>query len=295
MRNSLLWVYEGQTQYWGEVLAARAGLLSKEQALDALAETAANYQRRPGREWKPLQDTANDPIIAMRRMIPWRSWQRSEDYYSEGELLWLDADTLIRELSGGEKSLDGFARAFFGIGNGKWDSMTYTFGDVVKTLNAVQPHNWAEFLHERLYSNSYSPLEGITRGGYKLIYSDTPTDYFKKMEARRKLADLTFSLGLIVDKESKLIDVLWGGPAHSAGLTVGTQIIAIDGVAYESDRLKEIVNDAKKNSAPIEFLVKNGDRYSTISIDYHEGLRYPHLERDVSVPARLDEILAPRK
>jgi predicted metalloprotease with PDZ domain len=295
MRNSLLWVYEGQTQYWGEVLAARAGLLSKEQALDALAETAAIYQQRPGREWKSLQDTTNDPIVAMRRMIPWRSWQRSEDYYSEGELLWFDADTLIRELSGGEKSLDDFARAFFGIGNGKWDPVTYTFDDVVRTLDAVQPHNWADFLHRHLNSNSYSPLEGITRGGYKLIYSDTPSDYFKKMEKRRKLTDLTYSLGLIVDKENKLTGVLWGGPAHSAGLTVGTQIIAVDGVTYDSDRLKEIVSDAKKNSAPIELLVKNGDRYSTISIDYHEGLRYPHLERAVGVPARLDEILAPRK
>jgi predicted metalloprotease with PDZ domain len=295
MRNSLLWVYEGQTQYWGEVLAARAGLLSKEQTFDALADTAAVYQQRPGREWKSLQDTTNDPIVAMRRAIPWRSWQRSEDYYSEGQLLWLDADTLIRELSGGEKSLDDFARSFFGIGDGKWDPVTYTFEDVTRTLNAVQPYDWAGFLRRHLDSNNFSPLDGVTRGGYKLVYSDTPSDYFKKAEKRRKVTDLTFSLGLIVDKENKLTGVLWGGPAHSAGLTVGTQIVAVDGVAYESDRLKELVSDAKKNSAPIEFLVKNGDRYSTLSVDYHEGLRYPHLERDVSVPARLDEILAPRK
>jgi predicted metalloprotease with PDZ domain len=204
MRNSLLWIYEGQTQYWGYVLAARAGLLTKEQALDALAGTAANVQLRPGREWKSLQDTTNDPIIAMRRAIPSRSWQRSEDYYLEGELVWLDVDTLIRELSDGKKSLDDFARGFFGIKSGQWVPETYDFDAVVETPNAVQPYNWTAFLHERLESQGAAPLDGIARGGYKLVYSDTPSDYFRKMETRRKATDLTFSLGLVVGRENKL-------------------------------------------------------------------------------------------
>jgi predicted metalloprotease with PDZ domain len=295
MRDSLLWVYEGQTQYWGHVLAARAGLWTKQQALDALADVAAVYAHRSGREWKSLQDTTNDPIIANRRAIPWRSWQRSEDYYSEGELVWLDADTLIRERSGGKKSLDDFARGFFGISNGSWVSETYAFDDVVSTLNTVQPYNWADFLRARLETHDReAPLDGIERGGYRLVYSDTPSDYFKKAETRRKLTDLTFSLGLAVGKESKLTDVLWGGPAYTAGLTIGTQIVAVDGVTYDSERLKEIVKGAKTNNAAIELLVKNGDRYSTVRIDYHEGLRYPHLERDANVPPRLDQILDPR-
>jgi predicted metalloprotease with PDZ domain len=295
MRDSLLWVYEGQTQYWGHVLAARAGLWTKQQALDVLAEVAAVYSHRVGREWKSLQDTTNDPIIASRRAIPWRSWQRSEDYYSEGELVWLDADTLIRERSGGERSLDDFASAFFGINNGNLAAETYTFVDVINTLNAVYPYDWVEFLHARLESHQReAPLDGIARGGYRLVYSDTPSDYFKKTETRRKLTDLTFSLGLVVGKESKLTDVLWDGPAYAAGLTVGTQIVAVDGVTYDSDRLKEIVKGAKTNTAAIELLVKNGDRYSTVRIDYHEGVRYPHLERDPSVPPRLDQILDPR-
>src|SRR5215471_13670730 len=295
MRDSLLWVYEGQTQYWGHVLAARAGLWTKEQALDILAEVAAVYAHRIGRAWKSLQDTTNDPIIAGRRAIPWRSWQRSEDYYSEGELVWLDADTLIRERSGGEKSLDDFAGAFFGINNGDWESVTYTFDDVVNTLNAVYPYDWADFLHTRLENHrSEAPLDGIARGGYKLVYSDTPSDTFKKTEARRRFTDLTFSLGLVVGRESKLTDVLWDGPAYAAGLTVGTQIVAVNGVTYDSDRLKETVKGAKTDSAPIELLVKNGDRYTTMRIDFHGGLRYPHLERDPGVPPRLDQILAPR-
>jgi predicted metalloprotease with PDZ domain len=201
---------------------------------------------------------------------------------------------LIRELSDGKKSLDDFARAFFGIKSGQWTPETYDFDDVVQTLNAVQPHDWAAFLHERLESHGAAPLDGIARGGYKLTYSDTPSDYFKKAEARRKATDFTFSLGFVVGPESRLTDVLWGGPAHTAGLTVGTQIIAVDGIAYDNDRLKDIVKAAKTNSAAIEFLIKNGDRYSTVRIDYHDGLRYPHLERDASVPARLDRILDPR-
>jgi predicted metalloprotease with PDZ domain len=294
MRNSLLWVYEGQTQYWGYVLAARSGLVTKEQALDQLAITAAVYQHRKGREWKALQDTTNDPIIASRRPIPWRSWQRSEDYYAEGELVWLDVDTLIRELSGGQKSLDDFARAFFGIDDGSWEPRTYTFDDVVATLNAVQPHDWVAFLRARLDRHDGAPFDGLARGGYTLTYSDTASDYFKKMEARRKIADFSYSLGFVVGRENKLGDVLWDGPAYRAGLTAGTQLVAVDGISYDKDRLQAIIKAAKTDNAAIELLVKNGDRYTTVWIDYHEGLRYPHLTREANVPARLDEILAPR-
>jgi predicted metalloprotease with PDZ domain len=295
MRDSLLWVYEGQTQYWGHVLAARSRLWTRDQALDFFAAVAAVFAHRSGRAWKSLQDTTNDPITAGRRPIPWRSWQRSEDYYAEGELIWLDADTLIRERSGGEKSLDDFARAFFGIKNGDWAPETYTFGDVVNVLNAVYAYDWADFLHTRLENHQReAPLDGITRGGYRLVYSDAPSDTFKKTETRRKITDLTFSLGLVVGRENKVTDVLWEGPAFRAGLTAGTQIVAVNGVSYDSDRLKEIINSAKTNSEAIELLVKNGDRYTTVRLGYHGGLRYPRLERDSSVPPRLDEILAAR-
>jgi predicted metalloprotease with PDZ domain len=294
MRDSLLWVYEGQTQYWGFVLAARSGLLTKDQAIDAIAATAAAFQHRVGREWRSLQDTTNDPIIEMRRPLPWRSWQRSEDYYSEGELIWLDVDTLIRELSNGQRSLDDFARAFFGISDGKYEPETYTFADVVSALNAVRPYDWEKFLRVRLDGHAGAPLDGLARGGYSLTYSDAPTDYFKKLETRRKIVDLTYSLGFVVGRESKLVDVLWDGPAHAAGLTAGTQIVAVNGVTYDSDRLRDIVKHSGSDTAPIELLVKNGDRYSTIRIDYHDGARYPHLTRIPDTPARLDQILAPR-
>jgi predicted metalloprotease with PDZ domain len=296
MRDSLLWVYEGQTQYWGYVLAARSGLVSAEQARDQLAYTAAIFQHRVGRDWKSLQDTTNDPIIAGRRPIPWRSWQRGEDYYQEGELMWLDADTLIREASNGQKSLDDFAGAFFGVDDGQWlTPKTYTFDDVVAALNAVHPHDWAAFLRARLDRHDGPPLDGLARGGYTLTYTDTATDYFKKLETRRRIADFTFSLGFIVGRENKLVDVLWNGRAQQAGLTVGTQLIAVNGEAYDKDRLMAMIKAAKTDAAPLEFIVKNGNRYSTVRIDYHDGLRYPRLIRHTDVPARLDVILAPRQ
>jgi predicted metalloprotease with PDZ domain len=295
MRDSLLWVYEGQTQYWGFVLSARAGLLTKQQTLDAIAATAAVYDHRVGREWRAMQDTTNDPIAAMRRPLPWRSWERSEDYYSEGELMWLDADTLIREKSVGQRSLDDFAKAFFGVNDGSFVPSTYVFDDVVKTLNAVQPYDWATFLRERLDGHGPgAPLDGITRGGYKLVYTDTPSSYFKDAEVRRKVSDLTYSLGMTIAAEGKLSDVLWEGPAYKAGLTVGTQIIAVNGIALDADQLKSAIKDANKTKATIELLVKNGDRYRTVKIDYHDGLRYPHLEREGSAAGSLDQILTPR-
>jgi len=295
MRDSLLWVYEGQTQYWGLVLAARAGLLTKQQALDAIAATAALYDHRVGREWRTLQDTTNDPIAALRRPLPWRSWERSEDYYSEGQLMWLDADTLIREKSDDTKSLDDFAHLFFGVNNGSFVPVTYVFDDVVKALNTVQPNDWASFLRARLDSHGPgAPLDGLTHGGYKLIYTDTPSEFFKNAEMRRKVTDLTYSVGMVIGSDGRLSDVLWDGPAYKSGLTVGTQIIAVGGIAYDMDRLKAAIKEAKPAGPAIELLVKNSNRFRTVKIDYHDGLRYPHLEREASTPARLDQILAPR-
>jgi len=295
MRGSLLWVYEGQTQYWGFVLAGRSGLLSKQEALDALAATAATYAYRIGREWRPVEDTTNDPVIASRRPQPWLSFQRSEDYYSEGQLVWLDADTLIREKSGGKRSLDDFAKAFFGIENGSWTPVPYTFDDVVAALNAVQPYDWAKFLNERINQVAPKPpLDGLARAGWKLVYTDTPTDYFRSVEGRRKATDLTYSLGLVLGRDADITQVQWEGPAFKAGLTLGAKLLAVNGIAYDAERLKEAINDAKKGG-PLSLLVKSGDHYKTVDIDYRGGLRYPRLERIEGTPDLLTTIYAPKK
>ena len=292
MRDSLLWVYEGQTQFWGEVLATRSGLWTKQQGLDALAGAGASMDHHVGRQWRPLADTTDDPITAMRRPIPWRSWQRSEDYYVEGELIWLDADTLIREKTGGRKSLDDFARAFFGIDDGSYVTVTYNFDDVVRALNAVLPYDWAAFLHARVDAIAPTPLDGFKRGGYRLVYTETPSDYFKSNEKSRKITDLGYSLGLILDNKGAVSDVQWDSPAFNAGVTVGSEIVAVNGTAYDGDHLKAAVRSAKSSPAPIQLLVKRGDRYTTLALNYNGGLRYPHLERIPGTPALLDAVLA---
>jgi predicted metalloprotease with PDZ domain len=295
MRDSLLWVYEGQTQYYGQVLQARAGFLTRQQALDSLAVTAATYDARAGRNWRNLQDTTNDPIIARRRAIPWTSWQRSEDYYSEGQLLWLEVDTLIRQLSGNRRSLDTFARAFFGINDGDWGQVTYTFEDIVSGLNAVEPHDWRAFLRQRLDETTpRAPLDGLERGGYRLIYTETPTDFAKANESRRKVTDLTFSLGAVVDSTGKITSVMWDGPIFRAGLSSDVQIVAVNNIAFDGEKLKAAVKATRENGPPVELLIKQGDRYSSIRLDYHDGLRYPRLERINGTRALLDNILEPR-
>ena len=296
MRDSLLWVYEGQTQYWGYVLAARSGLLTKQQALDAIAGTAATFDNRIGREWRAMQDTTEDPILSMRRPQSWTSWQRSEDYYSEGQLIWLDADTKIRELTHGQKSLDDFAKAFFGVHNGSFVTDPYTFEDVVATLNSVTPYDWTTFLRTRLDGHGPgAPLDGLARGGYHLVYGETETAYEKSANMRRKTEDFTYSLGLNVGHDGNIGNVLWNSPAFKAGLEPGAQIVAVNGIAFDPDDLMDAVRASKTATAPVQLLIKDGKHYRTVAIDYHGGLRYPRLERDASVPARLDDILAPRK
>jgi predicted metalloprotease with PDZ domain len=296
MRDSLLWVYEGQTQYWGYVLAARSGLMSKQDTLDAIALTAATYDHRVGREWKALEDTTNDPIVSQRRPLSWLSWQRSEDYYSEGQLIWLDADTLIRERSGGKRSLDDFARLFFGVDNGSFVTHTYVFEDVVRALNTVEPYDWASFLKTRLLGHGPgAPLDGLKRGGYRLVYTEFQSPYAKSAEARRHTADFMYSLGFSVNKDGQLTDVQWDGPAFKAGLTADTQLIAVNGLNYDADLLKRAVTAAKSGGDPVDLVVKINNHIRSVKIDYHDGLKYPHLEKIAAGEPALDAILAPRK
>jgi predicted metalloprotease with PDZ domain len=292
MQDSLLWVYEGQTQFWGVVLGARSGLLTKEETLGALANTAARLDTDAGRSWRPLTDTTDDPIISQRRPKGWRSWQRSEDYYNEGLLIWLDADSMIRELSQGKRSLDDFARAFFGVNDRAWGELTYTFDDIVKTLNSVQTNDWATFLRTRVDQiNERAPLEGFTRGGYNLVYTDTPTDWFKSNEKARKITDLTYSGGLVLGRDGDISEVAWDSPAFNAGLTVGTKLVAVNGRSLDTEELKAAI---KAKKSPLSLLVKTGDIYRTVSFNYDGGLRYPKFEKTGEGPSSLDALLAPK-
>jgi predicted metalloprotease with PDZ domain len=296
MQDSLLWVYEGQTQYWGFVLAARSGLWNAEQTRDAIAMVAANYaDNRPGLGWRNVQDTTNDPIIAQRRPLAYRNYQMSEDYYSAGQLIWLAVDAKLRELTHEKRTLDDFAHAFFGVDDGSYMVKTYVFDDVVHALNGIAAYDWAAFLRERVDAHA-PPLDGIAGSGWKLVYTDKQSAFQKAAETSRKSIDYSTSIGLIVaTKDGKINDVRWDGPAFKAGIASSSTLVAVNGHEFKPERLKDAIVAAKGGNAPVELLVKNGDEYKTVHVDYREGLRYPHLERIGGTPDRLNAILAPLK
>lgn len=298
MRDDLLWVYEGLTEYWGYVLSARAGMRSPEATRDSMAGIAASFETDPGRKWRPLVDTTNQPTMSQRRPVPWVTLQRQEDYYMEGLLIWLDADTKIRELSNGQKSLDDFAKAFYGIDNGSFVTHTYTFEDVVDALNKVQPFDWTNFFRTRVYDlHPEVPEGGFTQGGYKLVYNDTPPAWERRggggagAAAGRFGVSYATSLGLSVMPDGTIAQVVWDGPAFKAGLVEGAQIVAIDGDVFAAPKLKDAIVKAEKGTEPITLIVKENNTVKTVSLDYHDGLRVPHLERVESTPDRLDDIL----
>jgi predicted metalloprotease with PDZ domain len=262
---------------------------------DALAMVAATYaDNRPGLSWRNVQDTTNDPIIASRAPRAYRNYQMSEDYYSAGQMIWLEADALIRNQTNDKKSLDNFAKAFFGVNDGEWKVQnTYTFDDVVATLNGVMPYDWAKFLRDRL-DGKVGLTGGIEASGWKLVYQDEPNGLAKSRDSRGG-ADFVYSLGLSIDKDGKIGDVRWDSPAFNAGLGSGTTVVAVDGQEYDKDLLEDAVKAAKTGKAPIQLMVKEFDRYRTVSIDYHGGLRYPHLERIEGKPDRLSAIFAAKK
>ena len=296
MVGELLWVYEGLTQYLGDVLAARSGIWSAEQYRGYLAASAAEMDARPGRTWRNIQDTATAAqVLGAGGSSEWDNWRLGLDYYPEGELLWLDVDTTIREKTKGKKTLNDFVAAFHGLGGNTAPKVVpYTFDDVVTGLNAVVPNDWAAFLRERLDSHeAHAPLGGIERGGYKLLYGESSNVFSKSVEALTDSASFWYSIGAGVGKTGTIRDVLKDGPADKAGVAPGMKIVAVNGRAFTPDLLKAALKDAKGSGPAIELITENTGYFRMIRVDYHEGERYPYLERVDGTPDRLDEILKP--
>jgi predicted metalloprotease with PDZ domain len=295
MKGNLLWVYEGLTDYLGNVLAARSHIETAAQYRDYLAATAAWLDYRPGRTWRDLQDTATAAQILYLYgdSSPWDNWRRNTDYYSEGDLVWLDADTTIRKLTNEKKSLNDFLASFEGLGgNTPPKVIPYTFDDVVKGLNDVVAYDWAGFLKERLTSKSpHAPLGGIENGGYKLVFTDQPNDITQARITTTGMTEEWWSIGINVSSDGHIEDVLMGSAADQAKLGPGMQIVAVNGRQFSGQLLSDAIRDSKGNSNPISLIVVNTGVYKVLGLDYHDGLRYPHLERVEGTPDRLDDIL----
>ncbi|MES2393257.1 MAG: M61 family peptidase [Acidobacteriota bacterium] len=300
MKGNLLWVYEGLTEYLGDVLAARCGIWNAPIYRDRLA-TVAGYlnDARPGRTWRDLQDTATNAQILYLTGGAWDNYRRNTDYYDEGELLWLEVDLTIREKTNGAKSLNDFAALFEGLGGNTAPKVVpYTFDDVVKALNTVVPNDWSGFLRTRLDSNDFHAPEmaGINQlSGYKLIYTDKP-DYWSQLgegaNAEQNL-DARYSLGLTVGSGGNINDVILGGNAYKAGLAPSFRIVAVNGRAFMPSLLRTAIRDAVGKGPNIDLIVENTGYYKIISLNYHEGEKYPHFERVPNTPDRLDDILEP--
>ena len=295
MQDNLLWMYEGQTQFWGWVLSARTGIQPKDIVLGAIANSAGYYSVQPGRAWRSVEDTTHDPIINARRARPYTSIHRDEDYYSEGLLVWLEADQIIREGTRGARGLDDFARRFFSAG-GDLGQRTYEFEDIVATLNSVHPYDWASFLSSRFQAPAApAPVAGVEKAGYRLVWKEEPNPYRKgQMSGGDNFLDLLYSLGVNLDTKGEVTQTMWDSPAFDAGLVDGVQIVAVNGQAYSHDAIKEAITAAKGGKDPIQLLVKRGERYMAVPIDYHGGLRYPWLEPAGEGEQGLDRLLEAR-
>jgi len=291
MKDDLLWVYEGLTEYYGEVLTARSGLNTQRQFRQRLANLAAALDNEPGRGWRPLADTA---IAAQLDSDghDFESWRRGLDYYDEGVLIWLDADTLIRKQTGEKKSLDDFCKLFHGGKGGPPELKTYELADVVAALNDVAPYDWAKFFDERVTQVSeHAPLAGLQRAGWKLIYADTQ-DNNDRPQQRRRFAGGSFpySLGFAVNMEGQIVDVTVGKPAFNAGLSAGMKLVAVNMRQFSANVLRDALLAAEKSKDPIELLIQAGEHFKIYKLDYHDGPRYPRLERVSAQPDLLAKI-----
>jgi len=287
MKGDLLWMYEGLTEYLGSVLAARSGLETPELFRDRLAYVAAHLEHETGRSWRPLADASISGQLLFDARAEYATLRRGLDFYGEGQLVWLEVDTLIRKLSHGTKSIDDFCRAFYG-GEAGASVNPYTLDDVVAALNRVQPHDWAAFFRQRVDAvETRAPVAGLENGGWKLTYNDKRSDYWATTEDEEKVTDLMLSLGVSVKSEGLVEDVAIGGPVQKAGIAPGAKITSVDGRAFSPTVLRE----AAASGEAVELTVRNGEHISTHKVDYHGGERYPHLERENGKPDLLAEIV----
>jgi predicted metalloprotease with PDZ domain len=291
MQTDLLWGYEGLTDYLGPMLAARSGLWTADQYHEYLASIAAMLgPGRPGRTWRPLLDTATgEPMPGRDR--GWLNWRRGTDYYDEGDLVWLEVATIIHRETKGQKSIDDFCQAFHGGANNGLEVKTYTFDQLVATLNAIAPYDWAGYFRERLDSTSpNAPVGGIENGGWKVVYTDQPS----KLSGRRGNQGDVYSIGLQLGPDGTVNDAIVGSPAFDAGISSGMKVVGVNGRVYTHELLEDAIKGAKDGSQPISLMYIDDDYYKTATINYRGGERYAHLVRNDQVPDYLDDLIKSR-
>ena len=293
MKDDLLWVYEGLTEYLGSnVLTVRSGLWNQQQGREELARVAAALDNEPGRTWRPLQDTADSAVFLYDSGLDWWNWRRGTDFYEEGVYLWLDVDDTIRRLTNDKKSMNDFCKVFYAGASGEPDLKPYTFDDVVAALNRITPYDWASFLRARLDSTPPNTIdESLENSGWKLVYNDQPNEMQENREAIGRRLNLSLSIGLRLTDDGTIEDVIYDSPSYKAGMGPGMKVTAVNGKQFSMETLKNAVEGAKGTTSSIQLIVANAPAVQTYNVDYHGGLRYPHLVREERRPDFLSEIL----
>lgn len=295
MQTDLLWVYEGMNQYLGDLISFRAGIRDPKTYPEYLAELYAQLDNERGRDEIPLSDTTTAAPYLYEAGGPYSSLRRTTtDFYNEGELIWLDADTIIREKSGGTKSLDDFLHLYAGPPSSAPHVVTYTRADIEGMLDQVVAYDWHDFFQTRVYDVATHPPAGeIERAGWRLVYTSTPNTYIDASDSDTHSTNAWYSLGIDIGKDGAIDDVRRGSPAWNAGLAPDMKIVAVDGQEFSADVLKFALDDAKTSASPISIIASQNGWYGTYAVDYHDGPRYPHLVRVDGRADMLGQIMAP--
>jgi predicted metalloprotease with PDZ domain len=292
--TKLLWVYEGLAQYLGEVLTVRSGLLNQDEYLERLASKIDFLMHQTGRNWRPLEDTAVAAYLLRGASPNWGHLRRSQDYYNEGLLLWMDADALIRSETDNQKSLDDFCSQFMGDIDTDQKTLPFDRAEIIETLNGLLQHDWADFIDQRVARVQENlPLDVVARIGYRLQYDTEPSEYIETREKDRKLVVAADSIGLEIADSGKILNVVPGMPGDQAGLAPAMEIIGVNDRKFSPQRLRDAVADSVANRK-IDLLILQDDRFRNVTLDYAGGPKYLKLVRDQSKPDVLAEILKPK-
>ena len=292
MDGSLLWVYEGMTQFWGDVLPTRAGLTKPEDYRELIAVSAGHFDISTGPRWRPLADTAVQAQVLYDSPRAWSSARRSVDFYDASVFLWLDVDAQLRAHSDGKATLDDFTHRFYSGNDGKPEVKPYVENDLYATLASIAPADWRGIIRKHLdVPDTKALLEGLQHTGWQLSYSAEKNSDVEISQKIRKTTRLEWSIGFNLDEKGVITDVIEGRAAALGGAGPGMTLVAVNGKKFTPEILEAAMVAARSTHKPIELLVENDDYYRTLSVAYFDGPRFPHLTRIEGTPDTLSEVL----
>jgi predicted metalloprotease with PDZ domain len=290
--TELLWVYEGLTQYLGELLEVRSGLATADQYRWMILQRLRWARLQQGRQWRPLSDTAAASHLLRAGSPAWGHLRRDQDYYHEGALLWLEADVFIRQATNGKRSLDDFCQAFFSSTDPNARSLGYEREDVINALHNVAPRDWDGWVRRHIEQPSArGPLSVAADLGYLVQFANRSPE--GPQDARIDYLDARDSLGASFRADGTIESVLLETPADRAGLAPEMRVVGVGDFLWSRERFQEAL-ESTPVVGELRLLVAANDRLVSRKIEYDGGPRYFTLIRDEKKPDVLARILEPK-